>query len=123
MTNGQFDTWLKGLKDAWETRNPQAAIDLCAKDVLWYETPFSKPLTTKEEIFTEWQTVPAGQKDITVSYEIIVVTEEFGIAHWSATFTRIPTGERAHLDGIYKVSLNDKNLCTEFHQWYNSNLY
>lgn len=120
MTREQFDRWFKGLKDAWETKNPQAAVDLCADNVVWHETPFGEPLRTKQEILSEWQTVPTGQKDIVVSYEILVVTEKFGIAHWSATFTRIPSGEKAHLDGIYKVSLNDKNLCTEFHQWYNT---
>ncbi len=120
MTNEQLDNWLKNLKDAWETKNPQAAIDLCSENVQWYETPFGEPLRTKKEIFDEWQTVPTDQKNIVVSYEIIIIADTFGIAHWSATFTRIPSGEKAHLDGIYKVSLDDKNLCTEFHQWYNT---
>ncbi len=120
MTNGQFDKWLMGLKEAWVTKNPQSAIDLCADNVVWYEIPFGKPLRTKQEILTEWQSVPTSQKDITVSYEILTVTESFGIAHWNARFTRLPSGVQAHLDGIYKVSLNDENLCTEFHQWYNA---
>lgn len=120
MTSEQFDKWLKGLKDAWVTKNPQAAIDLCSENVIWHETPFGEPLRTKQEILDEWQTVPTNQKDITVSYEILVVTESFGIAHWNAKFTRLPSGTQAHLDGIYKVSLNDKNLCTEFHQWHNA---
>ena len=120
MTNVQFDKWLKGLKDAWETKNPEAAIDLYSENIVWHYTPFAEPLRTRQEILTEWQTVPTGHKDIIVSYEILVTTDKFGIAHWSATFTRIPSGEKAHLDGIYKVSLNYKNLCTEFHQWYNA---
>jgi hypothetical protein len=120
MTYEQFDKWLEDLKQAWVTKNPQAAIDLCADNFIWYETPFGKPITTREELLKEWQTVPSNQKDITVSYEIITVSSDFGLAHWSAKFTRIPSGEKAHLDGIYKVSLNERNLCTEFHQWYNT---
>lgn len=120
MSREEFDKWLIGLKNAWESKNPQAAADLCAENVLWYETPFGKPLRTKQEIFDEWQTVPNDQKNIVVSYEILVTTDKFGIAHWGATFTRIPSEEKAHLDGVYKVLLNDENLCTEFHQWYNA---
>lgn len=120
MTNSQFDKWLNGLKNAWETKNPQATIDLCSEHVVWYESPFGNPLRSKQEIFDVWQSVPAGHNDISVSYEIIVTTDKFGIAHWSANFTRIPSGKKIHLDGIYKVSLNDQNLCTEFHQWYNA---
>lgn len=120
MTIEQFNEWLKGLKGAWETKNPQAAVDLCADSFIWYETPFGKPITTKQELLEEWQTVPLNQKDISMSYEIITITDDFGLAHWNAKFTRLPSGEQAHLDGIYKVMLNDKNLCTEFHQWYNA---
>lgn len=120
MTNKQFDRWLEDLKQAWVTKNPQAAVELCSDKFIWHETPFGKPITTRKELLEEWQTVPSNQKDISVSYEIITVTSGFGIAHWSAKFTRLPSGVTARLDGIYKVSLNDKNLCTEFHQWYNS---
>lgn len=120
MTSEQFDNWLKCLKEAWITRNPQAVVDLCAENFVWYEIPFGKPLKTKQELLSEWQTVPTNQKDITVTYEIITVTEQFGIAHWNAKFTRLPSEEKAHLDGIYKVFLDENNLCTEFHQWYNT---
>lgn len=120
MTNEQFATWLKDLKQAWVAKNPQAAADLCADKLIWYDIPFGKPLTTKHEVYTEWQTVPKNQKDIRVSYEILAVNKDFGIAHWNAKFTRIPSNTKAHLDGIFKVTLNEDNLCTEFHQWFNS---
>ena len=51
MTRQQFDKWLKDLKTAWESKNPNAALDLVAEKFIWYETPFIKPLSTKQELF------------------------------------------------------------------------
>lgn len=119
MTQEQFNNWLEKLKIAWETRNPKAAVNLCAEKFIWHETPFSKPLETKNQLLNEWQSV-LKQEGISFSYEILSVNEEFGIAKWSATFTRLPSKERFKLDGIFKVYLDENGNCTEFHQWYNS---
>ena len=119
MTKQKFDEWLKKLKNAWETKKPNAAFDLCATKFLWYETPFDKPLKTRDEILEEWQSV-LNQENISVSYEILSINDNIGLAHWRATFTRLPSKEKATLDGIFKVSLNEQGQCAEFHQWYNS---
>ena len=119
MTRQQFEDWLERLKIAWETKNPEVAANLCAGKVLYYETPFGKPLMKRKEVLKEWENVPRSQKNITFSYEILSLEDNFGIAHWSAKFTRLPSYKKAHLDGIFKVSLNEKGLCTEFNQWWN----
>lgn len=119
MTHQQFKIWLDKLRNVWETKKPNSATDLVAEKFLWHETPFAKPFSTKEQLLKEWETV-LDQENITVSYKILSVNDNFGIAQWQATFTRLPSKEKATLDGIYKVSLNQKGECTEFHQWYNS---
>lgn len=119
MTEQEFYEWLKGLKNAWETKNPNAAVDLCAERFLWHETPFSEPLKTKKQLLKEWESV-LNQENISVSYEILSINENMGIAQWHATFTRLPSKEQAVLDGIFKISLNKQGKCTEFHMWYNS---
>ena len=118
MSPQRFVEWFNKLKIAWETKNPQDAADLCAEKVLYYETPFGVPLKTKWEVLKEWQTVPSSQKDIVFSFEILNVDKSAGIAHWSVEFTRIPSGKKTFLDGIFKVILNDDNLATEFRQWW-----
>jgi hypothetical protein len=119
MTRRQFKDWLDKLKRVWETRNPKAVIDLCAEKFLWYETPFSKPLKTKKQLLEEWKSV-LNQEKIFISYEILSINKNVGIAQWRANFTRLPSKEKATLEGIFKVSLNEQGECTEFHQWYNS---
>ena len=114
-----FEKWLENLKKAWETKNPKLASEICTEKLLWHETPFEKPLRTRAAVLKEWQAV-LKQEKISVNYQILAIAEGFGIAHWSASFSRIPSKEKVELDGIFKVKLNNKGLCTEFHQWYNS---
>ncbi len=118
MTEKVFAEWLNKLKIAWESKNPQGAADLCAEQTLYFETPFGPPLKSKQEVLKEWESVPKSQKDIVFSYNILSVSETMGIAHWSASFTRIETGKHVKLDGIFQVKLNESKLAEEFHQWW-----
>lgn len=115
----KFNTWLEKLKTIWEKRLPEDVVGLCAEKFDWYETPFDEPITTKESLLQEWQSV-VQQEDITVTYDILSTDSVKGIAHWHAVFRRLPSGEQAELDGIFEVSLDERGLCIEFRQWYNS---
>jgi hypothetical protein len=119
MTKERFKDWLEKLINIWKTKSPNRVLDLVAEKFQWHETSFDKLITTKRDLLQEWQTV-LDQDDIAVTYEILSVENNIGIAHWSATFIRLPSKEKAELDGIYKVSLDENGKCTEFHQWYNS---
>lgn len=119
LTQQQFKDWLEELKDIWETKKPDAVLNLCAKKFLWYETPFNEPLTTEGQLLKEWQNV-LNQEDIYISYQILSTNENTGIAQWHATFTRLSSKKKSELDGIFQVSLDKQGRCIEFHQWYNS---
>lgn len=119
MTYEQLNNWLNKLKVAWEAKNPEAAVDLCSEKIIWHENPFSKPLKTKEEILSEWQSI-LNQENISFSYEILITNDKFGIAQWNASFIRLPLKEKVKLDGIFKVSLDNNEKCTEFYMWFNS---
>lgn len=118
MTKKQFDQWLKQLGRAWVEKNPQIIADICAKNVVYHETPFSKPYTSPAAVKKLWQEVPETQKDIKFDYQILVVTKKFGYAHWSAKFNRIKENRKAILDGIFLVKLNRQGLCTLFKMWW-----
>lgn len=95
------------------------AAGLCADDVLYYEDPFQDPYKGRTAVRNLWEEVPKTQKDITFTYEVISVLGQLGIAHWSASYTKIFSGERVVLDGVFFVKLNEKGLCQEFHMWWN----
>lgn len=119
MKQSTFNDWLKKLKSAWETKDPKLAIELCAKNFIWHEAPFEKPIRTKGDLLEEWQSV-LDHDEVRMTYEILSVNKDFGIAKWHASFIRLPSKEKAELEGIFKVTLDTNGLCTEFHQWYNS---
>jgi len=118
MTKESFTSWLEKLKMAWEGKNPEGAPNLCAENFIWYETPFTDPIKTKENLLEEWKTI-SDHENIQFSYKILSVNQNIGFAHWSAAFTRISTKENVEMDGVFMVKLDDKGLCMEFHQWYN----
>ena len=115
----QFENWLKKLINVWESKNPNGVLDLVAEEFVWHDAPFDKPITTKEMLLQEWQSVLNHDK-VKVTYEVLSLENNIGIAHWHAIFTRLPSKEHAELDGIYKVTLNRNGKSLEFHQWYNS---
>jgi hypothetical protein len=118
MDRELFKKWLEMLGQAWINRDPKGAADICIEDVVYHETPFGEPLKSRKEVEKIWDEVPRSQKDVEFGYEILTVTEEQGIARWWASFTRVPSGLRDTLDGIFVVRLEDNGLCKEFHQWW-----
>lgn len=119
MTRNDFDKWLQSLKEAWETKNPELAPELCADEFIWHEAPFQDPITTKQDLLTEWKSIQ-NHKEISMTYTILSCIEDTGIAKWSAAFTRLPEHKHVELEGIYFVKLDTQGKCTEFHQWYNT---
>lgn len=119
MTHKEFSEWVERLGKAWITRDPLMAAELCAEDVLYYEDPFREPLRGRGAVKKVWEEVPKTQKDIRFIYDVIALEAQTGVAHWSASYTKISSGERVVLDGVFFVKLNEQGLCQEFHMWWN----
>lgn len=118
MNTEIFETWLSKYKQAWENRDPLAARELFTEDASYQETPFDEPMRGIEAIYAYWEVVPKTQKSIKFGSEIIMVTKDLGIAHWNASFERIPGAVKVLLDGIFIVSLNFDGKCTDFKEWW-----
>ena len=118
MNEKTLNNWLKTLGEAWVTRNPEMIGSICAEDVKYYEHPFEEPRLGRDAVVAEWQSVPNSQKDITFDYDVIGIASDIGIAHWRASFTRMPSEKKDTLDGIFTVKLDENGLCTEFHMWW-----
>ena len=118
MNEKTLNNWLKTLGEAWVTRNPEMIGSICAEDVKYYEHTFEEPRLGRDAVVAEWQSVPNSQKDITFDYDVIGIASDIGIAHWRASFTRMPSEKKDTLDGIFTVKLDENGLCTEFHMWW-----
>lgn len=117
MNDTRFASWFTELGDAWIKKNPQKAADICSKHVVWHENPLKEPLRGKKAVLQEWLGI-LTQENIQYSYQILSINENVGIAKWHASYTKISDKQNVILDGIFVVTLDEKNLCKEFHQWW-----
>jgi hypothetical protein len=118
MDISSFQQWLVAYGSAWRTRNPQAAAALYAGDGTYQVTPFLEPLCGSQAILEYWIEVARTEEHISFGYEILTVTEQFGIAHWQASFVRTPPGLPTKLDGIFAISLDTEGKCTSLREWW-----
>ncbi|KKS97959.1 MAG: hypothetical protein UV73_C0004G0101 [Candidatus Gottesmanbacteria bacterium GW2011_GWA2_43_14] len=110
--------WINKMGQAWIDKKPEVITSLFAEKFKYYETPFEKPITNKTNLIKLWLDVPDSQKNISFNFEIISEKNRQYTAHWRASFTRIPSGIKAELDGIFLIKLNQHDSCTLFKQWW-----
>jgi hypothetical protein len=113
-----YNSWFSSLGNIWINRKPELLKDILAKDVKYFEDPFKKSLNLNQTI-REWEIVPKNQRNIKFKFKILVITKNYAIASWEASYEKIENNKQVKLKGIFQVTLNKKGKCTEFHQWYN----
>ena len=118
MDRAHFESWLTAYGRAWEARDAQAAAALYAEDGTYQITPFVEPLRGRQAILEYWREVARTEKDIRFGCEILAVMAEYGIAHWWASFVRVPPGAATKLDGIFLITLDNAGLCSSLREWW-----
>ena len=120
MDRGQLEGWLERYGRAWERCDPEAAAALFDEAAEYYETPFDSPFRGRDEIQRYWRDATNSQRDVSFSHEVLSVTADTGVARWGAGFTRIPTGQRVGLDGVFVLTFNEAGLCLVLREWWHS---
>jgi hypothetical protein len=72
-----------------------------------------------DEIRAHWSRLPKARDDLSFGYEILAVTEPWGIARWHGSYTPLDRETCVELDGILLVSLDDEGRCRDFREWSN----
>jgi ketosteroid isomerase-like protein len=121
MTEQQFTTWLDAYGRAYTTQDPEVAASLFTENATYQGGPFGELLRGPTEIHRRWaEWANPSEQDLRFEYEILVVTDEIGIARWMAS-SRFPSDERlVRYDGIFAVRLDDDLRCREFREWWNT---
>ena len=118
MNKGQLDDWATKLGQAWSAQDPGKAMDLVSKDSIeWYENPLQPPYKSWEEVRKLWEAVPFNQKDVTYSHQVLICNDSVGIINWQVKLTKVPSGKKLNIDGIFQVLLDEAGCCTYFKQW------
>jgi ketosteroid isomerase-like protein len=118
LTATALERWLTGYEQAWESRDATRAAELFTPDALYRETPFDEPKAGQPGIHAYWSSVTEEQRDIDFKSQVLAVSGQTGIAHWSASFTSASTGARVELDGIFVLSFAEDGRCSELSEWW-----
>lgn len=119
MNETQFRAWLDAYGRAWEQGDAKGAMVLFTPAAFYYETPFDPPLVGLDAIHDYWKAgAGQAQRDVAFGYEVLAVAGDTGIAHWVATFTRVPSGVSVQLDGVLTARFDVAGHCTEFREWW-----
>ena len=114
-----FEKWLASYGVAWESGDAGAAIRLFADDSKYYENPFADPMVGRDAIRRYWsEGAGESQKDVQFTHRAIAVVEDTGLAHWGATFVRVPSGNRVELDGLLMAVFDASGKCIVFREWW-----
>ncbi len=119
MDRAILNNWLVAYGGAWETRDPEAVAQLFTPDALYRERPFTEPLRGRAAIRDYWyRVVVRSQEQIRFGFEIVALVANLGITHWWASFARASSKARIQLDGIFLLTFNEDNLCSELREWW-----
>ena len=116
LTTASLAKWLAGYERAWESRDAARAAELFTPNATYHEMPFDAPKVGQAGIREYWSSVTADQRDIDFKSQVISVTGQTGVAHWSATFTA--AGARVELDGVFVLKFAEDGRCSELREWW-----
>ena len=111
--------WFRQLNDAWEDRDAAAATALFSRSAIYWDDPFGAPERGAKQIRSYWDDVSTGQRDVHASYEVLSSCGGTSLVHWTARFTRIPSGQKVRLDGIAEIILDRSGKALSFREWWN----
>jgi hypothetical protein len=110
--------WLDAYGRAWETGDADAAVQLYTPDVKYHETPFDEPDCGIEAVYGYCKEASDSQRDVRFWHDAHVVDGDRGIAHWGASFVRVPSGISVELDGIFVLKFDEHGKCSELREWW-----
>lgn len=111
--------WFRQLNLAWEHLDAAAATALFTQNAEYRDDPFGPPQRGEQAIRTYWEKVAHGQRDVHTSYEVLSACNYTSIVHWTASFVRVPSGQKVRLDGIAEITLNKNGKAVLFREWWN----
>lgn len=112
------ERWLERYGRAWVERDPEQAAALFSAAAEYVETPFASPFAGRDAIREYWSEVPRAQADIAFESRVVGVHGATAVAHWRAAFTRIASGKRVELDGVFLLAFDAEGACTSLREWW-----
>ena len=120
MTEAELRAWMDAYTVAFDAQDSEAASKLFTEDGSYQWGPFGELLVGREAIRRAWDEHQDAEEVAEMTYEVIAVTPEVGVARWIASHTNERERRRHRMDGVFVVTLTEDGLCDSFHEWWDS---
>lgn len=114
-----IDQWFSRLDAAWEHQDAGASAALFATNAEYREDAFSAPMRGDKAILAYWRRLARAQRDVHTRHDVLSACGSTGIVHWTASFVRVPSGQKVRLDGIAEITLDHHGKGVRFLEWWN----
>ncbi len=121
MSPVALDGWLQSYGLAWQRKDPVAFSELFSAEAAYYWGPFREPQRGRQAIASAVRAAFSGQSEVHFKYWILAGSAAPFVAHWTCEFTRICSGRRITIDGIFVLRFDNQGQCEEFREWWHSN--
>src|SRR3954464_1958710 len=120
MTLDDLDRWLDVYGRAWERKDVDAFVGCFTPDAVYAWGPFGEALRGHDTIRARTDEAVSQQENVRFGHESLAVTADGrGIARWWVSLDA-PGASVVEIEGIFLVTLDDDGLCTDFREWFNS---
>jgi SnoaL-like domain len=117
MTTAQLSEWCAAYKRAWETQDADLFVSLFSTDCSYRISPFTEPIPGRA-FHAFWRALAEKQQDNQIALEVLAWTSgNRAIVRWDARTTRAGTAERKQGSGIFLLTFDATNRCTEVWEW------
>lgn len=118
LSHGEAQDLLEEYKRAWESRDPDAAVELFSPEAEYREDPFEEPLRGANAIRAYWNEAAEAQVHVEFDAERIWVSGRTVLASWHAAFTRRATAQRVRLRGFMTLEVDERGKVWRFREWW-----
>ena len=120
MTEAELKAWMDAYTVAFNAQDSAAAAKLFSEDGTYQWGPFGELLVGPVAIRRAWDEHQDPAEVAEMTYEVLAVAPDVGVARWIASHTNEREGRRFRYDGVFVITLTDEGLCHSFREWWDS---
>jgi len=105
---------------AFNAQDSEAAAKLFTEEGTYQWGPFGETLVGPDAIRRAWDEHQSPDEVAEMTYEVLAVAPDVGVARWIASHTNEQEGRRSRYDGVFVITLTEDGLCDSFREWWDS---
>jgi ketosteroid isomerase-like protein len=120
VTEADLSAWMDAYAAAFNAQDSQAAANLFTEEGTYQWGSFGELLAGRDAIRRAWDEHTDPDEIAEMTYEVLAIAPDVGVARWIASHTNERAGRRHRYDGVFLVTLTEDGLCDSFREWWDS---